>query len=220
MSTAPPRYGFTPGEHSQMLERLVDRLELNDLTMMVQDWGGPIGLGFAERRPELVRRLIIGNTWAWPHSHEPRIRAFSWIMGGPIGGALTRRFNFVPRVFFSRGFARPIDPEVLKLYFAPWSDPSRRLPAVIAPRQLVAASPYLAEIETNLPTLADRPALIVWGTKDFAFREANRKRFEAAFPNHQTVLFNDASHFLQEDVGDRIADAFKAFAATSDKATP
>jgi haloalkane dehalogenase len=117
----------------------------------------------------------------------------------------------VPRFFFARGFARPIDPGVLNAYLAPWSDPMRRGPAVIAPRQLVAATPYLANIEANLHTLADRPALIVWGSKDFAFREVNRMRFEAAFPNHRTVLFDDASHFLQEDVGERIAEAFKAF---------
>jgi pimeloyl-ACP methyl ester carboxylesterase len=46
----------------------------------------------------------------------------------------------------------------------------------------------------------------VWGTKDFAFHEGERKRFEAAFPNHRTVLFDNASHFLQEDVGDCIAE--------------
>jgi haloalkane dehalogenase len=91
---------------------------------------------------------------------------------------------------------------------------------VIAPRQLVAASPFLADVETDLHRIADRPTLIVWGTRDFAFREANRKRFEAAFPNHRTVLFDDASHFLQEDVGERIAEAFKAFAAKPNQDTP
>jgi haloalkane dehalogenase len=65
-----------------VLEHFVDRLRLKDLTMMVQDWGGPIGLGFGGRRPELVRRLIIGNTFAWPLAAERRLRIFSWIMGG------------------------------------------------------------------------------------------------------------------------------------------
>jgi haloalkane dehalogenase len=50
-----------------------------------------------------------------------------------------------------------------------------------------------------------------WSIASFAFRAVNRKRFEAAFPKHRTVLFDDASHFLQEDVGERIAEAFKAF---------
>src|SRR5712692_1269371 len=57
MSDAPPGYGFTPREHSAVLERFVDRLDLRDLTIMVQDWGGPIGFGFAGGRPERVRRF-------------------------------------------------------------------------------------------------------------------------------------------------------------------
>ena len=210
MSDAPPGYGFTPREHSAVLERFVDRLGLTDLTIMVQDWGGPIGLGFAGRRPELVRSLIIGNTFAWPLTH-PRTRAFSWIMGGPVGRVLTRAFNFVPRFFFWRGLAHRVDRPVLHLYLAPWRDPARRRAAVIAPRQLIAASGFLAEVERSLTKLADRPALIVWGAKDFAFRAAECQRFERTFPQHKTILFDDASHFLQEDVGYQIADAFAAF---------
>ena len=211
MSDAPPGYGFTPKEHSAVLERFVDHLGLADLTLMVQDWGGPIGLGFAGRRPELVRRLIIGNTFAWPLDGEWRIRVFSWVLGGPVGRSLTSAFNFGPKVFFARGFARKTEPEVREMYLAPWRDPGRRAAAVIAPRQLIAASPYLREVEANLHSLADRPALIVWGTKDFAFREAERARFERIFPKHRTVLLDDASHFLQEDAGDRIAEVFRAF---------
>jgi pimeloyl-ACP methyl ester carboxylesterase len=98
MSTAPSGHSFTPREHSEMLERFVDRLHLSDLTIMVQDWG----------RPDRAR----------------------------IGGSGARNW-----CAFSRGFARPIDPGVLELYLAPWSDRRRRAPAVIAPRQLVAATP-------------------------------------------------------------------------------
>jgi len=210
MSDAPPGYGFTPREHSLVLERFVDRLGLSDLTLMVQDWGGPIGLGLAGRRPELVRRLIIGNTFAWPLSGW-RIRLFSWMMGGPIGWSLTWAFNFVPKFFFARGLAQKTAPAVLEMYLAPWRDRARRGAAVIAPRQLVKASPYLKEVEANLGKLADRPTLIVWGMKDFAFREAERARFERIFARHQTVLLDDASHFLQEDEGLRIAALFRAF---------
>ena len=211
MSDAPPGYGFTPREHSAVLEHFVDRLGLRNLTIMVQDWGGPIGLGFAGRRPELVRRLIIGNTFAWPLDGDRRIRLFSWLMGGPVGWSLTWAFNFVPKVFFARGLAQKTPPAVLEMYLAPWRDRARRRAAVIAPRQLVKATPYLKEVEAKLRSLADRPALIVWGMKDFAFREVERAHFEQIFARHQTVLLDDASHFLQEDAGERIAAAFKAF---------
>lgn len=71
MSGVPDGYGFTPAEHSAVLGRFVDQLALSDLTIMVQDWGGPIGLGLAGRRPDLVRALIIGNTFAWPLNGNP-----------------------------------------------------------------------------------------------------------------------------------------------------
>ena len=216
MSEAAPGYGFTPKEHSDVLEKFVDRLALKELTIMVQDWGGPIGLGLGGKRPELVRRLIIGNTFAWPLDRELRIRIFSWVMGGPIESSLTSAFNFVPKFFFKRGLAVPSSSEVLQMYLAPWRDPARRSAAVIAPRQLIAASAYLGDVERNLPKLADRPALIVWGTKDFAFREAERERFERAFPRHQTVLLSNASHFLQEDAGEQISESIKAFRSEVD----
>jgi len=214
MSSAAPGYRYTPGEHSAVIERFVDQLGLSGLTLMVQDWGGPVGLGLAGRRPELVRRLIIGNTFAWPLAPEPRVRLFSAVLGGPPGRVLNRWFNFAPRVFFARGFAQPVPPEVMRAYLAPWRDPERRAPAAIAPRQLIAAAGYLAEVEAGLPKIADRPALIVWGMKDFAFRESARRRFEQAFPDHRTVLLPGASHFVQEDAGQQIAAEFKNFRAT------
>jgi haloalkane dehalogenase len=211
MSDTPPDYGFTPAEHSTVVEKLVDRLGLRDLTLMVQDWGGPVGFGFAGRRPELVTRFIIGNTFAWPLDDLTRIRVFSWVMGGPIGQTLTAGFNFVPRFFFSRGIHRTIEPTVRAMYLAPWQERARRRAAVIAPRQLIRATPYLREVEAGLAKLADRSALIVWGTQDFAFREAERARFESLFPDHDTVLLPRAGHFLQEDAGEEIAAAYRAF---------
>lgn len=78
LTEAPLDYGFTPGEHSQQIERFVDRLGLTDITLVMQDWGGPVGLGLAVRRPELVKRLVIGNTWAWSLVGERRNELFSW----------------------------------------------------------------------------------------------------------------------------------------------
>jgi haloalkane dehalogenase len=210
MSAVPRGYAFTPAEHSAVLERFIDELGLMKLTLMVQDWGGPIGLGLAARRPSLAERLIIGNTFAWP-LRELRVRLFSAALGGPPGRLLTRWFNLAPRVFFARGFAQPVPASVRQLYLAPWRDPQRRAPAAIAPRQLVAASPYLAQVEAGLSKISDRPALIVWGLKDFAFGDSARQRFEQAFPHHRRVLLPYASHFLQEDAGEEIADEIKNF---------
>ena len=75
-------------KHSAILEHFVDRLHLKDIAMMVPDWDGPIGLGFAGRCPELVRSIVIANTFAWPPDDKFRIHIiYSFIVrsaGDPI----------------------------------------------------------------------------------------------------------------------------------------
>ena len=142
MSEAPADYRYTPQEHSRFVEQFADTLGLTRLTVMVQDWGGPIGFALAGRRPDLIRAFVVGNTFAWPLGGDPRVALFSRLMGGFIGRSLTWAFNFVPRFFFWRGLALPVAPEVLRLYLASWRPRSRRRAAVIAPGQLTAASEF------------------------------------------------------------------------------
>ena len=207
LTEAPSGYGFTPGEHSENIERFADKLGLRDVTLIAQDWGGPVGLGLAIRRPELVKRLVLGNTFAWVLVSR-RNRAFSWLMGGPIGRTMAYLFNGVARFFFMRGFAHRPDREVLGMYLAPFRRRADRKQTSISPRQLTKAAEYLSTVEGGLGRISDRPTLLTWGVKDFAFRDAARQRFEEAFPDHQTVLL-DASHFWQEDAGEEAADAIQ-----------
>ena len=80
--------------------------------------------------------------------------------------------------------------------------------------QLTAASEFLQEVEHAVTTkLATTPALIVWGTKDFAFGDQERRRFEQIFSTHRTILYDNASHFLQDDAGELIAEEMARFVA-------
>ncbi len=204
LTEAPSGYGFTPGEHSENIELFVDKLGLRDVTLILQDWGGPVGLGLAVRRPELVKRLVLGNTFAWRLT-SGRDRAFSALMGGPIGRTMAYLFNGVARFFFMRGLVRRLDREVLEMYLAPFRRRADRKQTSISPRELTTAVDYLDSVEEGLERIGDRPTLLTWGVKDFAFQEEARQRFEKAFPEHKTVLL-DASHFWQEDAGEEAAD--------------
>ena len=109
------------------------------------------------------------------------------------------------------GFAKPLAPEVLAMYLAPWRERTRRVASVVGPRELIATSDYLRVVEAGLSQLSDRPALIVWGRRDFAFGEAEAARFAKLFPRKPLIFYDDASHFLQKDVGERIVAAFEEF---------
>jgi haloalkane dehalogenase len=209
LSQAGPGYGYTPAEHAQVLEGLTLRLDLREATLMVQDWGGPIGFAVATRHPDRFSAFVIGNTWAWPKS-DPGTQAFSRLLGGPIGGWLILQRNFFVERIIPAGVRRKQLPAaVMNAYRGPFPTPQSRRPVHAFPREILASRSFLADIEGKLAVLGDRPALVVWGTKDFAFRAAERRRWEEIFPHHRTVLLDGAGHYIQEDAAQDIIAAIR-----------
>lgn len=197
LSVASPGYDFSAARQHRIVAELVERLGLEHVVLVVQDWGGPIGLALAADRPDLVAGVIAGNTWAWPLAGDRRMSTFSWIMGGPIGRTMAARFNGVWRFFMRRGFRHRPPAEVMAMFEAPFRE-GDRTPTAVFPRELVAAVELERRAERGLGAVRDVPALLLWAEHDFGFRSAERRRFEAALPRHRTVHL-DASHFWQED---------------------
>jgi haloalkane dehalogenase len=211
LSSPAPGYGFTPGEHADVLEQLVLRLDVADLTMMVQDWGGPIGFAVATRHPERFGAFVIGNTWAWPKG-DPVTQLFSRLLGGAIGRRLIQNRNLFVEGALPGGVRRRTLPEpVMNAYRGPFPTPGSRRPTAVFPREILASRPFLADIERRLPQLSDRPALIVWPTKDVAFGNRERERWEKLFPDHRTVHLEGAGHYIQEDAADEIVTAIRGW---------
>jgi haloalkane dehalogenase len=209
LSRAPAGYGFTPAEHADVLEQLVLQLDLRDVTMMVQDWGGPIGFAVATRHPERFARFVIGNTWAWPKS-DLGTQAFSRFLGGPIGRRLILNRNLFVETLLPGGTRhRRLPDAVMGAYRGPFPDPASRVPTCVFPREILHSRPWLGELERALPSVTDRPALIVWPTKDVAFRGPERRRWEQLFANHRAVTLEGARHYIQEDAPDEIVAAIR-----------
>ncbi|WP_120634565.1 alpha/beta fold hydrolase [Ruegeria sp. EL01] len=204
LSRARAGFGFTAQEQAEF----VDQLGLRDAGVMMQDWGGPIGLYLAQNRPETVSRLIIGNTFAWPFTRFGP-RAFSAIMGGLPGRLSATAFNGVLRWFFTFGVVSPLSNAVWRMYLAPFKSRASRRRTHVFPKQLTAARDFLSGVEARLPMISDRPALLLWGDSDFAFKKYERNRFRAAFPNHRDISLPDVGHFIQEDAPDAICDAIR-----------
>ena len=210
LSTAAPGYGYTPAEHADVIERLVLELDLGQITLMAQDWGGPIGFAVAERHADRFRAFVIGNTFAWPMESNRAARAFSRFMGGRIGGYLILRRNFFVERIIPGGVKRKkLSAEVMDAYRGPFPDPGSRTPLHVFPREILRSGPFLAAVERKLPELHDRPALILWPTRDQAFGAVERRRWETLFPNHRTVLLEGAGHYMQEDAPAEIVVAIR-----------
>ncbi len=208
LSRAKEGYDFLPASHAEVVASFVRQLDLTEITLMVQDWGGPIGLRVAGRAPERFRALVIGNTWCWPVDGDRHFEWFSRLMGGPVGRFAITHFNAFVNVLIPGGVRRHrIDRQVMRAYRGPFRTRASRWPTHVFPREILASRDFLAEVERDCATLSHLPALILWGDRDFAFRARERERFQRCFLDHSTRILEGAGHFIQEDASDEIVEA-------------
>jgi haloalkane dehalogenase len=211
LSEAPSGYRYTAAEHSSVVEGFVNVLGLEGTTMMLHDWGGPIGLSVAARHPERFRALVIGNTFGWPVNGDRTLERFSKLMGSDRPGRfLVERMDVFTKVLLPGGIKRKkLTKSEKAMYHGPHPTPESRVPVHVLPGEILGAYELLTEVEQGLSQLASMPALIVWGDRDQAFRESQRLRWERTFPNHRTVILSGASHYVPEDAPDEIVTAIR-----------
>lgn len=213
LSDKPASWTYLPEDHAANLTALIDGLGLKNITLVVQDWGGPIGLAYAVAHPENVARLIIMNTWAWPVNRDPYYIAFSGFVGGPVGRMLIRRRNFFAKTIMRQAFGdkAKLTASAHEQYLRPLSAPEDRTGCLVFPRQIIASTPWLDRLWNNLAVLTAKPTLIVWGMKDIAFREKELKRWQRTFPAARTVRLNTVGHYVQEEAPEALAEAVVPF---------
>lgn len=213
LSKAGPNYSFKPQDHSHVIEAFVDALHLSAIRLFVEDWGGPIGLGFAGRRPELIHSLFISNTWAWPAQGSRHLEGFSMLVGSAVGRFLITRFNLFARYFIPNlTIAKTLTPAELMGYYMPYPTVESRIPQSILPHEILASEEYLKEVEAGLARLAGKPVLIIWGERDGAFGEIERNRLvKNHFGRAEVLLLPNAKHFSLLDEPERSVDAIVAF---------
>jgi haloalkane dehalogenase len=208
LSERPAGFGYKIDEHARVIGEFVDHLGLDGYLTMGQDWGGPIGMAVAFERADRVRGVVLGNTWFWP-ADTLSTKAFSRIMSSPpMQYAILHRNFFVERLIPALTAHRP-SAAVMEHYRNVQPSAEARKGVAEMPKQILAAHPLLARLAREVPAkLGGKPALFVWGMKDFAFRPGPTiPRMRATFPDHVLVELPDARHFIQEDAPQPIAAA-------------
>ncbi|MFW6091604.1 MAG: alpha/beta fold hydrolase, partial [Actinomycetota bacterium] len=172
LSDRPADYGYTIEEHVETVGELVDHLGLTDLVVMGQDWGGPVGLAIATKRADRIRGVVLGNTWFWPADSLP-MRLFSRTMStGVMQRRILERNFFVERVMPAAMATKLSDAE-FRHYRDVQPSPEARRGVAEMPKQIRTARPLLDKLARDVPErLGAKPALLVWGMKDPAFRPA------------------------------------------------
>jgi len=211
LSVHPDGYGYTAEEHAAVITELVAHLDLRDMVVMGQDWGGPIGMDIASRDPERVRGLVMGNTWFWSNQ-DRMVKAFSKVMGSrPLQRLITRRNLFV-RVLMKRSLQVELTDEEFAHYTDVVPTPKSRQGIAVFPKQILDAHAWLAELEQRVAlTLRAKPVVLVFGRKDPALAsDTTIDRWRTEFPDAAFIDLPDAGHYIQEDAPDEIVAAIRS----------
>lgn len=201
-------------EHIRNVEAFAAALDLRDLTVVVHDWGGAIGLGFAGRQPDRVARLVITNTGAFPAPVIPlRIAACRIPL---LGEAAVRGLNGFAGAAVYMATEKGLDAEARAGLLAPYDSWANR----IATHRFVMDIPMspghpswdtLQGVERGLRALQGKPALLVWGEKDWCFTPWFRREFERRLAGCEVERLDDVGHYVMEDAPERVVPRVRRF---------
>ena len=196
---------YTYDRHFVSIERFVEELDLRDLTVVVHDWGGPIGLRLAVERPERVQRLVITQTGIF----AGRAPSEEWLRFREMVRRVGTEFRAGRLVQIAS--VTELADDVVAAYDAPYPLPESKTGPLMFP-ELVPTEPdhpsarKMLEVREALRSW-DRPALIVFSDSDPIFSPRVGERFAELIPGAEPAeTLTGAGHFLQEDKGEELGE--------------
>ena len=215
-SDRPPDHRrYTMRAHVDNLLAFVRELDLSRITLVMQDWGGPIGFGMAVEEPDRVARLVVMNTGVgvFPSGtpmpfHEP-------FRTSGLGEMLALGANLFVEAMFGGMRAENATPLVAEAYRAPFPDYHSRVPTLAFARDVPIGhehptAPYMASVAERVPGLV-RPTLVIWGMRDRVFPQMLLEVWRSLAPHAEVLELPEARHYLQEDEPEAITDRLVAF---------
>lgn len=209
-------FSYRLADHVRNLVELIDHLDLRDVTLLVHDWGGPVGFGAALERPERIARLVVFNTAVFQGPVPLSIRACRVPV---LGDWLVRGMNGFARAAMIRatGHRERFADGVGRGYLAPYGSWATRVGHLGFVRDIPIEAghptgPLIERLTTEVPRVfADRPSVLIWGPQDFVFTDAFLERWKGLLPRAEVHRFADAGHWVVEDAHERIVPILESF---------
>jgi haloalkane dehalogenase len=213
LSDKPTSWSYLPKDHARNLTTLIEQLKLKDVTLVVHDFGGPVGLSYAIENPENVRRLVILNTFMWSLKGDRAFELPGKLFNNPLGRFAYKSLNFSPVVMVRSGWGdrKKLTKAVHRHYIQALPSPAERQGTWIFLQELLGSSDWYQSLWDQRHRIQDKPALILWGMQDVAFKQKELDRWRSLFPHAQVVKLETAGHFLQDEEGLEVADQIRDF---------
>ncbi len=218
LSDKPQQYKYTLAQHTSNLVRLIDSLDLKNVTLVVHDWGGAIGLGAAVSRTERFHNVMVLNTAAFPPPYVPRRIAACRI---PLLGSWANRYlNAFAQAAITMAIDRlpKLSDNAREGLLAPYDSPKNRVAIDGFVRDIPMTPKHstwnvLVELERNLPKLSGLPIRFVWGMRDWCFRPECMERLNLAWPNATRRELDDVGHYVMEEASAEVLEELQKLMA-------
>ena len=227
---------YNIARHTANITRLVTHLDLNNITLFVQDWGGPTGLAQYATTPERFSRLVIMNTWLHHAEYEYSPGIQNWITqnlpGGIFRDNVPSKTNWGTLMAISSGRISAADSLYVELgggtpdynsdatkvkyaYDAPFAGLGDE--AVTGPRRFPLSIPFHDPMSGNaveqekhfaIVNSTHLPVHFIWGDADNVFTIEWGKKWHSLIPGSTFDVMEGAGHFLQDSHGPQIVEAF------------
>jgi len=216
-SDVPEDRPYTLAQHIDNTTKLILELNLADITLVGQDWGGPIMFGFAVNHPDRVKRLVIMNTGVGVFPEGSRTWASDMIENGTYDEILGNLKDTLPGLLtLGVSKATKITETMIQAYTAPFPNKDYCRGALAFPLDIPigrnhATAPLMHSILGRRALLRDKSKVIIWGLQDPIFPRSILDSWLKVYPGTEVHELPDASHFLQEDAPDEIIKILQEF---------
>lgn len=212
LSDKPEHYDYSTQNHSKTLQKFIIEEQLQNITLVVHDFGGPIGLNLAIQHHEKIKNLVVFNSWLWSSKDDPDFIKLSKILKSPLLPFLYRYLNFSAKFILPKSFGdTKISKKTLTQYTKPFADKTQRNGALAFAKSLLNDQDWFEELWNKRQSISSKPTLFIWGMKDSVIKPHNLDKFQSGFKNTKIVQLETCGHFPQEEQPDKVIKSITDF---------
>jgi pimeloyl-ACP methyl ester carboxylesterase len=215
---ATAQYPYTLERRISDLGALMDHLQPETpINLIVHDWGGMIGFGWAVEHQEQIASMVIANTAAFPMPPDKKFPAALWLVRNTkLGAYLVQGLNAFSGVAARVAFKKPVSSAVRKAYTGPYDSWDNRIATLRFVQDIPLSSNdpgynILSTTESQLQNFSKNPCLLAWGEKDFVFDMPFLNKWKRIFPHAEVLSYPDCGHYIFEDGGPALTQAVSDF---------
>ncbi|HZY81636.1 MAG TPA: alpha/beta fold hydrolase [Cyclobacteriaceae bacterium] len=199
--------------HSKRLTLLIEKLSLKNITIIANDFGGGISMGYAVQHPGNVRAVVLFNTWMWSLKNDPHFSKPARMIDSWFGRFLYKTMNAPVNMIMPSAFGdkKKLTPEAHRHYKNVVPDATSRVALYAIALQLMGASDWWQQQWDKLSVIENKPIMIFWGMKDKFVPPTILKKWRDRLPKARVVEYEDAGHFVQEEKADEMTREISAF---------